>query len=77
MKYKDPVIFPNHGPHEFDFLELERSASASLAKLTGQPRAVARAALDALNEDPDALNGSSNGLVNVFFRIPTYNLANL
>ena len=27
-----------------------RSASASLAKLTGQPRAVARAALDALNE---------------------------
>lgn len=28
-----------------------RSASASLAKLTGQPRAVARAALDALNEE--------------------------
>eukprot|EP00913_Durusdinium_trenchii_P034990 g32730.t1 len=34
-------------------LKLVRSASASLAKLTGQPRAVARAALDALNEDAD------------------------
>eukprot|EP00434_Breviolum_minutum_P013160 symbB.v1.2.011598.t1/scaffold776.1/size163632/1 len=44
-------------PHDVDqidpSLKLVRSASASLAKLTGQPRAVARAALDALNEDAD------------------------
>jgi len=41
-------------PNDIDpSLKLVRSASASLAKLTGQPRAVARAALDALNEDAD------------------------
>ena len=38
------------------FSSLLRSASDSLAKLTGQPRAVARAALDALNEEREVIS---------------------
>jgi len=51
---------------------VKRSASASLAKLTGQPRAVARAALDALNEDePGKMGGRQiSGFTRHFSLVP-------